>query len=340
MNRVMPEVLVEEYRGGVLECAHVGHICGMDGRGIRYAVGNPEHVTFLRSAAKPFQAIPAIRRGIDERFGLTGKETAITVASHRGEPFHIEAVESILDKIGLSENALACAATYPLNPEAREAVLRANGQKRKVYHNCSGKHAGVLALCRANGYDTESYCDPNHPAQKEIVATLSMMSEVPAERIAIGVDGCGFPVFALPLSGIAKAYLKLACPDLIADAETREAVKKLTSLMNRHPEMVAGTDFICSVLLEDDNIVAKGGAKGVYGIGLKAERMAFALKVMDGSEEEWPHIVAAILEQIGYSNKTTIENLYRIAPTQIRNDGGKPVGESRTVFRLREVGAE
>lgn len=334
----MERILVEEYRGGVLECSHSGHICGVDAAGkIRYAAGNPLHVTSLRSAAKPFQAIPVLQHGIEDRYGFTGKETAILAGSHRGEPFHIEAVESMLGKIGLGEEKLVCASTYPLNISARDHVVRLQHPKRRVYHNCSGKHTGVLALCQGLGYDAGSYCDPAHPAQRQILRTLSSLSEVPEEQIPIGTDGCGFPVFALPLDALARAYLKLACPDLIPDQQMRAAAMKLTALMHEHSEMIAGTDFICSVLLRDANIIAKGGAKGVYGFALKKERIAFALKVLDGSEEEWPLIVASILEQLQYANRTTIEELYRISQVTIRNDANVTVGYSQAVFELEEV---
>ncbi len=334
----MKDVLVEEYRGEVLECVHSGHICGVDATGaIRYSWGNPKHTTYLRSAAKPFQAIPALLHEIDVKFGFTPPEAAVMAGSHRGEPFHIEAVESMLGKIGLREQSLVCASTYPLNANARDEVVRTGGLRRRVYHNCSGKHAGVLALCQGLGYDPVTYCDPEHPAQREILRILSMLAEVPEEQIVIGVDGCGFPVFALPLDAIARAYLKLACPDLIAEPAVRSAVERLVMLMHTHGEMVAGTDFICSLLLSDPNIVAKGGAKGVYGIGLKKERLAFALKVMDGSEEEWPLIVASILEQIGYSNRDTVEKLYRISQAHIYNDGKTQVGYSKAVFRLVQL---
>ncbi|MBP1964577.1 asparaginase [Paenibacillus aceris] len=333
----MQRILVEEYRGSVLECTHAGHICGVDDTGsIRYASGNPLHMTYLRSAAKPFQAIPVLQHGIEKRFGFTGKETAVIAGSHRGEPFHIEAVESMLHKIGIGEEKLVCASTYPLNVSARDEVVRKSSPKRRVFHNCSGKHSGILALCKGLGYEMESYCDPEHPAQRQILRTLASLSEVPEEQIPIGIDGCGFPVFALPLDGLARAYLKLACPNLIVDVQIRSAVEKLTALMSEHNEMIAGTDFICSVLLRDSNIVAKGGAKGVYCFGLKNERLAFALKVLDGSEEEWPLIVASILEQINYPNHATIDDLYRISQATIRNDANRIVGFSKAVFDLTE----
>ncbi|MFC5467391.1 asparaginase [Cohnella suwonensis] len=327
--------LVREFRGGIEECVHSGHICGVNDRGeIRYGAGDPEAVTFLRSAGKPFQAIPVIRHGADARFGLTDAEGAILVGSHRAEPFHVIALESIADKIGVSEDLLLCHPTYPLSAYATESLHREHKPKRSIYHNCSGKHLGILALCKTLGYPVDGYGNPDHPAQEEILETLSYLAHYPKEKIGMGTDGCGFPVFALPLRALATAYLKLACPDLIANPDIRIAVQTIVRRMNEHPEMVAGTDRICSHLLMDSNIVAKGGAKGVYGFGLKKERLAFALKVLDGSEDEWPLIVASILEQIGYDNRETIDRMYGLAPVSIRNDNNRVVGRNQTAFTL------
>lgn len=332
----METALVREYRGGIEECVHVGHICGVNDQGeIKYRAGDPEAVSFLRSAGKPFQAIPVIRHGADAKFGLTEEESAIFIGSHRAEPFHVEVLESIMRKTGIGEESLICHPTYPLSAYATENLMRDHKPKRAIYHNCSGKHLGVLALCKTMGYPLESYGEPNHPVQQEILKTLAYLAEIPTEKIGLGTDGCGFPVFALPLRSLATAFLKFACPDLIADAEIRRAVETIARCMNRHPEMVAGTDRICSSLLKDPNIVAKGGAKGLYAFSLRQERLAFALKVLDGSEDEWPLIAASILEQIGYSNQATIDEMYRLAPKEIRNDNRLVVGLNQTVFTLQ-----
>ncbi|MBA2940294.1 asparaginase [Paenibacillus sp. CGMCC 1.16610] len=331
----MDQILLEEYRGDTLECVHRGHICGVSYSGdVKYVVGDTNAVTFLRSAGKPFQAIPVLRHGADVHFELTGKETAIMMGSHRAEPFHVDALESMLRKIGVTEDGLVCHPTYPLSVYATEDLLRHQAPKRSIYHNCSGKHLGVLALCKMMGYPLETYYEPQHPAQLEILETLSYLSECPIDQIQLGTDGCGFPVFAIPLRNLATAFLKLACPELIEDAAIRTAVEKMVGLMNEHYEMVAGSDRICSSLLMDPNIVAKGGAKGVYCFGLKKEKLAFALKVLDGSEDEWPLIVASILEQIQYDNLNTIQSMYELAPIEIKNDNKKIIGRNTAVFTL------
>lgn len=331
----MSELLLEEYRGNLLENEHRGVICGVDASGrIKYAVGDPEQFTYFRSSAKPIQAIPAIRRAVDAQFGLTEREIVLFTASHRGEPFHVETVESLLGKLGLKEEQLLCSPTYPNNPDAKLELHQRGSPPRRVYHNCAGKHLGIMALCKSMGVSVERYWELDHPVQQAILETIALIAEYPPELIRVGVDGCGVPVFALPLHKLANAYVRLACPYLIEDQSVREAVVKITGLMNKHNEIVTGTKFICSTLLEDENIIAKGGAKGVYCFGLKQERLAFALKIMDGTEEGWPLIIASILEQIGYTNKRTINSLYGLAGKEIWNDNKELVGHHRVVFQL------
>ncbi|MGG6313818.1 asparaginase [Paenibacillus macerans] len=327
--------LVEEYRGGVLENVHYGAVSVVDEQGrVLYRAGDPEHMTFLRSAAKPFQAIPGMKRRIDRVYGLTPEETSLFAASHRGEEYHITALESILRKTGVREEQLHCCMTYPLNEEAKAKRHQAHEPKRRIFHNCSGKHSGLLALCKHMGWDELTYYMPEHPVQREIVETMADIAEFPASRIPLGVDGCGLPIFALPLRNIGLAYLKLACPDLIGDEDAREAASAIAGLMNDYPDMIADRRFVCSALLKDPNLAAKGGAKGVYGIGLRKERLGISLKVSDGSEQVWPCIIASILERLGYENRETIARLYALEPNIIVNDGGTVVGERKAVFEL------
>jgi L-asparaginase II len=207
--------------------------------------------------------------------------------------------------------------------------------RRKLYHNCSGKHLGILALCKSKGYPLQGYSEPGHPAQLEIAEAVAYLSGCPSDRIHTGVDGCGLPVVAMPLRYMAVMYMKLACPDRIESGPVRKAVTRISGLMNDYSEMISAPWFICSNLLRDPNIVAKGGAKGVYCFGLRKERIAFALKVLDGSEEKWPLIIATILEQIGYDNRETIERMYTLTSPEVKNDSQAVVGWNKTVFQLK-----
>ncbi|WP_110931375.1 asparaginase [Paenibacillus bouchesdurhonensis] len=335
MDSLRDTLLIEEYRGGILECSHRGYICVVDEEGrIFKRAGDPNAQVFTRSAAKPIQAIPAIRAGIKEAYQLTEAEIAVMTASHRAENVHVDVLESLLSKIGVEEEGLVCAPSLPLDRRSREVLLRSGGDPRRLYHNCSGKHLGVLAYCKMKGFDLKNYHEPTHPVQQEIVEALASLADIAAEDIGRGTDGCGFPVFALPLSALATAYLKLACPDLIKDAPTAEAVCKITRAMNARPELVGGSGRIDSVLMEDDNIIAKGGFKGVYCFSLKRERLGIAFKVSDGSEEEWGRIVFEILQQLDYANEELLLKLQEQFPARILNDEGTRVGYTETVFEL------
>jgi L-asparaginase II len=331
----MDEILVEEYRGRILECAHRGCICGVSDGGVRYYNGDPDLTVFFRSTAKPLQAIPLVKKGLDEKYGFTGKETTIFTSSHRGEPFHTAALESIMSKIEVGEEDLICQPTYPLDRKTRETLIKSDQPQRRIYHNCSGKHLGILSLCRDAHYSLNDYWSINNPAQQEILEHISLFTGCPKDRIGIGTDGCGAPVFAAPLKCIAGAYLKLACPDLLPDQCTKKATEKITKLMNENYEMVSGTGQLCSLLLTDRNIVAKGGFKGIYCFGLKKERLGFAIKITDGSADELPFIVAAILEQIEYSNTDTLKRLYEQFSLEIRNDNNQIIGINQVNFRLK-----
>lgn len=333
----MDTLLIQEFRAGQLECVHRGHISivNEEGRVVKYA-GDPHYVAFTRSSAKPIQAIPGIRAGIVESFGLTTAEVAVMAASHRAEEEHVATLNSLISKIGVEEEELVCAPSLPLDRNAREKLLRNGGDRRRLFHNCAGKHLGVLAYCKMMGYPLDGYDDPTHPVQQEIVNTLAELSQLQVENIGRGVDGCGFPVFALPLSALATAYMKLACPDKIADQATAKAVGTITAAMNQYPHLVAGRGKVDSIILEDPNIIAKGGFKGVYAFALRKERLGITFKVSDGSEEEWGMIVLEILQQLGYENQETIQKLREVFSTPITNDAGREVGHATASFSLEE----
>ena len=329
-------MLLKEFRSGVLESAHRGHICIVDDKGrVIYSAGDPHFRTFTRSAAKPLQAIPGIRAGIADAYEFSQNEIALMVSSHRSEPFHRDTLEQMKEKINIDEDGLVCAPSFPLHEESRTDYIRQQGDKRRLLHNCSGKHMGVLAYSKVRGYDLHSYADPNHPVQQEIKQTISDLGEIDPSDMVAGVDGCGFPVYALPISTMATAFLKLACPDLIEDEGTRKAVQIITSAMNKSPQMVGGTGRVDSVLLQDENIVAKGGFQGVFCFALRKERLGISFKVLDGSDEEWGLIVKSILTQIGYDNTETIQRLTEQFPEEIQNDARIVVGKAEPAFMLK-----
>ncbi|MGG0664949.1 asparaginase [Viridibacillus arvi] len=331
------DILIKEYRANMLENTHTGIICGVNEQlQTAFHVGDTEQYVFLRSAAKPIQAIPVFMTNIIEKYQLTEQESALFMASHRGESYQVDALESMLSKLPVEEEELYCAPSYPLNKSPQQQVIREGKVKRKLYHNCAGKHMGFITVCRELGYSVDEYWKPEHPLQQQILHILAKLSNMAVDQIKIGIDGCGVPVFAIPLENMAICFLKLGCPDLIEDIEIRKAVVKLTATMNRHNNMIASDNFICSTLLQSSNIVAKGGAQGVYCFALKEERIGIALKVMNGSEDVWPNIIASILEQINYKDKNMIQYLKELRPPFIKNDAGDIVGHIEDSFVVNQ----
>ncbi|WP_082112378.1 asparaginase [Paenibacillus sp. DMB20] len=331
----MDSVLIKEYRAGVTECVHSGHIAIVDELGkVKAYADDPEYVAFTRSSAKPLQAIPALRANMADHYRLTDQEIAIMASSHRGEAEHQKTLDGFMDKTGIGEGSLVCASSYPLDEPTKESLLRNGGERRKMFHNCSGKHIGLLAYSKMLKAPLEGYDHPDHPVQQEVLDTVAYMSGMKKEDIRLGTDGCGLPVFALPLRALATAYMKLACPDRIDDERTRQAVSKITQAMNRYPYMVGGDGRVDTLLLQDDNIVAKGGFKGVFCLGLKKERLGIAFKVLDGSEEEWGYIAESLLDQLGYENRTLVERLREAYTKDLYNDGGQKSRVCRAGFCL------
>src|SRR5437660_1440449 len=193
-----PEPLVEVTRGSITESRHRGHIVAVEPDGSVVAhLGAPETITYLRSSAKPHQAIPLVASGAADRFGFTDREIAIACASHSGEPIHTEVVASILKKIGLEPEALKCGTHEPFSPEASRQLRERGEEPNVLQNNCSGKHAGMLALALHLDAPTETYYQPNNPVQLLIGRTISQFSGIPMEDIAVGVDGCGVLVFGV-----------------------------------------------------------------------------------------------------------------------------------------------
>lgn len=326
-------VIVEEYRAEKLENTHQGIICVVnEDKDVIYEKGDINQHVYYRSAMKPLQAIPVFSTNIIDKYNLSLEEAALFTASQRGEYYHERALISLSEKLGLSEELLVCHQSYPLNDEPKEKYLWAHKPKRKLLHNCAGKHLGLLAYAREKGYDLATYEKLEHPLQQEILQHVSMLSETPTEQINKATDGCGVPVFGVPLKNMALSYLKFVMPETIESAETRNAVKSIGRVMNTHPEIVASQNFICTALLEDQNIIAKGGAQGVYCLSLKKEKISIALKVLSGSELVWPVLVAELLKQLNYDNKDTINRLLQIRSYEIENDNGKIIGQTKVLL--------
>ena len=323
---------VEVTRGESVESVHRVAACAVDARGeVLLALGEIEAPIFLRSSAKPFIAAAAIAAGARERFGLTSVEIAVMAASHSGEPFHVEAVRSILRKIGMDESALLCGAHAPYNAAAAHALAVAGTEPTAVHNNCSGKHAGILALCSILGADPATYLDARSPAQRQILALCARLSGTRVEEMALGVDGCGIPVYAVALRAAAISFMRLATLDGIAEADAR-ALRTVRDAMLAHPEYIAGTgEFDSAVMRAAGGAIAcKGGAEGVHGDALIARGAGLVLKIVDGSSRARAPAALELLKRLGALDERELAELGGFARPVVYNRAGRPVGEIRT----------
>jgi len=328
--------LVRVTRGEVTECIHYGHVAVVRDNGeLLASVGTPDMVTYMRSAAKPIQAMAVLESGAADQFGFSDSEIAVMCASHYGEPIHLETVLTILARIGCTPDDLQCGAATSLNPTYAMKMAREGVEPAALFNDCSGKHAGILALCTRMDWPLETYLEPEHPAQKTILETLARMACLPPASIAIGIDGCSVPVFALPLSSMARAYARLASPDSLEERD-RQAAERIVRAMTTYPEMIAGTGGFCTALLSvaGHHLVGKLGAEGIYCIGLREKNLGIALKISDGAfRAVWPAAVAC-LDQLGVLSEEESQALQSFRTMANRNDVGKAIGTIEPIFKL------
>ncbi|MCW2810875.1 MAG: L-asparaginase [Friedmanniella sp.] len=288
-------VLVEVIRNGFVESVHRGRVVVTepDGR-LSSSVGADFAPMYPRSASKPLQAVGMLRAGLR----LDGEELAVVCASHSGEPLHLAAVRAILADAGLQESALQTPPDWPLDDEARNAVIRAGGAKQPVMMNCSGKHAGMLATTVALGGDVATYRDPDHPTQLAILRAIDDLAGEQATNLA--VDGCGAPLFALSLYSLAKAFGRVA-------AATEGEERTVAQAIRSHPEYVSGTrrderDLHRAI----PGLIGKAGAEAVYAVGLPDGR-GVALKISDGGARARAVAMAGVLMRLGFAHDTLSE---------------------------------
>jgi L-asparaginase II len=350
--------LVNVFRGERLESFHTGSIAVVDAAGRLLALyGDPHEATFLRSSAKPFQALPMLMAGIGEEFDLSPEEIALICASHGGEPHHVATAAALLRRGEFDESDLLCGPQVPYDEKA-SADLRASDEPPSALHNnCSGKHAGMLLTCDLLDASTADYIAPGHPLQQQIRETVAEFAVVPSESLVTAVDGCGVPSYYLSLYRAALAYARFAAAAYgsgaagSALASYRDAAREIVDSMTLHPEYVAGAWSMTTPLMQsfDGQLLAKEGAEGFYAMALLppmaravAQRLpgadegpiGIALKVHDGSMARGRNpAILSLLEQLGcdVASKPLLEPFRRPA---ITNLAGVRVGEVLPGFNL------
>jgi L-asparaginase II len=348
----MSVVLAKVYRGESVESVHRGSIAVVDstGRLVAFA-GDPAMRTCLRSAAKPFQAIPLLEYGGAEEFDLTGEEIALTCASHGGEPVHVATAAALLRKGELDEEDLLCGAHLPFDEKAA-ADLRASGESPTPLHNnCSGKHAGMLLATQVMDVPSAGYIEADHPLQVLMRSTLADFAGLEADEIPIAIDGCGVPAFYLSLHRAAYAYARLMGNAIDRYAESGSDV---VGAMTAFPHYVAGNWSITTPLLGafGGELLAKEGAEGFYAMALAPSlctaltgglrladdvALGIALKIDDGSMDRGRNpVILRLLELLGID----LEARPQLQPFRrwpLHNHAGTQVGDVRADFELETL---
>jgi len=284
-------VLAEVERSGFVESRHRGAAVGLAADGtVAVRAGDPEVPIFPRSANKPLQAVAMLRCGLD----LDGELLALAAGSHSGEDFHVEGVEKILAGAGLGAADLRCPESWPLDPAKQQDVARTGGGTSRMRMNCSGKHAAMLAACIAADWPTDTYLDPGHPLQAAVRETVEKLAGEPVA--AVGVDGCGAPLFALSTMGVARAYNAL----VLAGPGTPE--RRVADAMRTHPQWTSGTRREERRLMDAvPGLLVKCGAEGVDAFAL-ADGRAGAVKIEDGAMRARTPVTVALLRALGVQN--------------------------------------
>ncbi len=337
--------VLEVTRGSIVESVHYGAIAVVDSHGkLLASYGDPDVVTFLRSTAKPFQALPFMELGGADRYGFTDEEVALMCASHSGTDEHVRVVKSMQSKIGVTEDHLMCGVHYPLYDKLKYEMI-ARGETPTPYrHNCSGKHTGMLAQAQLRGVPLEDYLNFNHPVQTLDLQAFAEMCDMPVKDVELGIDGCSAPVFAVPLRKAAYGYARL-CDPFELEEKRAAACRRLTRAMSSFPFMVAGPERFDTLFMEQGGgrMISKAGAEGYQGIGLlpgvlspDSPGVGIMFKIADGDQggRARPALATALVRMLGLLNDDQMQALAEFDHPVVRNWRKLAVGEIRTCFEL------
>jgi L-asparaginase II len=328
---MFPATLANVIRGDTIESVHSGHVVIVDGEGETiFEAGDPNAITFFRSASKPFQLIPVITSGAADSLGFTEDEIALGCASHSGESMHVERAASMLAKAGFSEADLHCGIHLPFNEQVADRMRRTGEEPTQLHNNCSGKHAAMLALARHIDADASIYESLQSPVQRRALRCVADFTGLAMEKIKLGVDGCAVPNFAVPVAAMARSFANLVRPVKLHGL-VQSAAQRVVSAMTKYPELIGGTNRLDTMLMQSagGRIVSKVGADGVWCCGvLPSERystgLGIAIKVADGDDHRGrPVIAVSILKQLGLISS---EALPELSPMPIMNRRGEVVG--------------
>jgi L-asparaginase II len=345
---------VKLIRGDFVESVHRVSVAVVDSTGrLRHGTGDPYFFTSLRSSAKPFQILPLLEDGLDEHFGFTPEELTLMAGSHSSQDFHVRVMESILEKIGLTEDHLQCGRHPPFN---KEAAKKLGDDYGTIHCNCSGKHAAMLAMSVLHGWSQDDYFLPEHPVQQRILGSVARICGLPRQDVGVGCDGCGVPVFFMPLYNMALGFARF-CDDGYIDAAL---CGPLREAMVAYPEMVAGTGRIDTEVMKAVNgsgdedevgvgtgpgLVSKIGAEGLPCAGWSVpgdvkesggSGMGFALKIEDGTMRAESPAYVECLRILGLLDGESLKSLEKFVRPPIKNFRKEIIGAMVTDISLED----
>lgn len=325
------EHIVVEERNGLIEALHRTHVAVVDRDGeILYSSGNPHHFTYTRSCIKPIQALPVLYLGAADEFDFTEEEVAMCAASHSGEAEHIKIIQSMLDKIGITEEDLRCGGHAPFH---KETARKLGADYKKVHDNCSGKHTGAIAICKKMGWDIENYTSLDHPLTEEIIKLISELVSIEKSDIYLGSDGCDIPNFGIPISKMAQLFAILADPK---NTRYEPDLKKMRGAFIKNPYLIAGTGRFDTIMMRDHpkKLLSKAGAAGLQTMAAEVDGnwLGISIKIEDGSYPAAEVLSFRILKEIGLFNENG-EGI-RYQPKVIKTRSKKRAGSITALGRL------
>jgi L-asparaginase II len=326
-------VLIELTRGPLVESVHAGAIAVVRADGeVVAAVGDIARPIFPRSAIKPLQALPFLESGAADRFGFGAPEIALACGSHAGARPHVTGVTAMLAGAGVPAAALACGAHEPMDAATAREMIRAGTSPTPLNHNCSAKHAAMLATAAHLAEPAEGYWRPEHRVQQRIRHVLEDMSGCALGADAMGIDGCSVPNWAIPPAGLARAFARLATGEGLAP-ERADACRRIRQACWAHPELVAGRGHLVTLTMQrlPGQVLVKSGAEGVYCGAFPAQGLGFALKIDDGAKRAAEAAAVQVISRFHPAAQ-------RLGPDpRLTNWRGMQVGEMRASGALQAM---
>lgn len=330
----MNPILVEHFRGNIVESFHRGVICVVDkDNKIVYEKGDISQMCYPRSAMKYFQHIPLLTSGVFENMGFTEKDLAVMCGSHNGEKIHQDQVSQILEKSGLTTQFLKCGPQAPALKKDYINLIKSGEVPKDIHNNCSGKHAGFLAYCQSKNLNTETYLNADHPLQKEIKEVISLIYEFPLDKLENGMDGCSAPTYGMPVYNQAIAFKNLVYENPNYDQKLIDACRLIVKSVSDFPEMVAGTDRYCTDIMRitQGRIIGKTGADGVYCLSVPDKNWGISIKIDDGKMGPQYIVAQELLLHLNLISQQEADDLIKYHEIELKNFAGNTVGKSRAV---------